>query len=200
MRITPALLLLAAAPAFAANYATCILDKMPGTQNATAYQAGVQLCAQQHPDRFFTIVKGGGRGLLAPKSPDACTVVHAKSTVWQPAAQAIRRACDCLYGVPSGPSDMCERYPLPQELRNQHPNISTLDGHIRLEHHYRRIYAAHPDADEVFFSRDFVQWVTQDKARESHLVAGQTKDVIRLLTEFKARNGSFDPSTAVPVR
>ncbi|MDH0852326.1 hypothetical protein N5D66_30715 [Delftia tsuruhatensis] len=59
--ILPALFL--AAPALAANMATCLLDKLPGVKNAPAHAAALNLCAQQHPDKFFEVRRGTGRGL-----------------------------------------------------------------------------------------------------------------------------------------
>ncbi|XJC76764.1 hypothetical protein ACHFCA_10560 [Delftia tsuruhatensis] len=51
------------APALAADYATCLLDKLPGVKNAPAHAAALNLCAQQHPDRFFEVRRGSGSGL-----------------------------------------------------------------------------------------------------------------------------------------
>lgn len=48
---------------FAADYATCLLDKLPGVKNAPAHAAALNLCAQQHPDKFFEVRCGSGRGL-----------------------------------------------------------------------------------------------------------------------------------------
>jgi len=53
-----------AAPAFAADYATCLLDKLPGVKNAPSHAAALNLCAQQHPDKFFEVRRGLGPGLL----------------------------------------------------------------------------------------------------------------------------------------
>jgi hypothetical protein len=60
--------------ASAADYATCLLDKLPGVKNAPAHAAALNLCAQQHPDKFFEVRRGSGRGLLGPKSPEQCTL------------------------------------------------------------------------------------------------------------------------------
>lgn len=74
----------AAGPALAADYATCLLDKLPGVKNAPAHAAALNLCAQQHPDKFFEVRRGSGRGLLGPKSPEQCTLDNAGDTAWQP--------------------------------------------------------------------------------------------------------------------
>lgn len=47
----------------AADYATCLLDKLPGVKNAPAHAAALNLCAQQHPDKFFEVRRGSGSGL-----------------------------------------------------------------------------------------------------------------------------------------
>ena len=39
--------LFVASPALAANYATCLLDKLPGVKNAPAHAAALNLCAHQ---------------------------------------------------------------------------------------------------------------------------------------------------------
>lgn len=52
-----------AGPLHAADYATCLLDKLPGVKNAPAHAAALNLCAQQHPDKFFEVRCGSGRGL-----------------------------------------------------------------------------------------------------------------------------------------
>lgn len=214
--VLPALLF--AGSAFSADYATCLLDKLPGVKNAPAHAAALNLCAQQHPDKFFEVRRGSGRGLLGPKSPEQCTLDKARDTSWQPAAGMIMRACGCLYTPSAGPTDMCERYPLSAEIRAQHPLVKTDAELLKLETHYRRIYTAHPDADALFARKDFWAWVTQDKARENAIIKGSTDTVIRAMSEFKAQaptrdrfggelvpfngqldppqNFEFDPSTA----
>lgn len=176
----------AAKTAFAADYATCLLDKLPGVKNAPAHAAALNLCAQQHPDKFFEVRRGSGRGILGPKSPEQCTLDKARDTAWQPAAGMIMRACGCLYTPSAGPTDMCERYPLSAEIRAQHPLVKTDADLLKLETHYRKIYAAHPDADALFARKDFWAWVTQDKAREQALTKGSTADVVRVLGDFKS--------------
>ena len=182
--VLPALLF--AGSAFSADYATCLLDKLPGVKNAPAHAAALNLCAQQHPDKFFEVRRGSGRGLLAPKSPEQCTLDKARDTAWQPAAGMIMRACGCLYTPSAGPTDMCERYPLSAEIRAQHPLVKTDAELLKLETHYRKIYTAHPDADALFGRKDFWAWVTQDKGREQALTKGSTADVVRVLGDFKS--------------
>lgn len=180
----------------ASNYAECIIDTLPGTQSQAAFTAGMQLCAAKYPDRMFVIKRGAGRGILGFKSANACTADKAKSTSWQPAAWQIRLACECLYGDPAYELDMCQRYSLPSGIRDQHSNITTVAGQIELEHHYRRIYTSHPDADQLFNRRDFQEWWLSDPARVKVMERGSTKQIIELMNEFKRRGVGFDPSTA----
>jgi hypothetical protein len=179
--------LLLTTPVLAADYATCLLDKLPGVKNAPAHAAALNLCAQQHPDKFFEVRRGSGRGLLGPKSPEQCTLDKARDTAWQPAAGMIMRACGCLYTPSAGPTDMCERYPLSAEIRAQHPLVKTDAELLKLETHYRKIYTAHPDADALFARKDFWAWVTQDKGRENAITKGSTDTVIRTMTQFKVQ-------------
>lgn len=101
MRITSALLLLFAAPAFAANYATCILDKMPGTQNDVAATAIYQVCQSQHPAGMDGVTQGSGRGMFGFKSGPECTAKKAGDTRSNRAAVAIGGACRRLYDEPN---------------------------------------------------------------------------------------------------
>ncbi len=187
-----------AGPALAADYATCLLDKLPGVKNAPPHAAALNLCAQQHPERFFEVRRGSGRGLLGPKSPEQCTLDKARDTSWQPAAGMIMRACGCLYTPSAGPTDMCERYPLSAEIRAQHPLVKTDADLLKLETHYRKIYAAHPDADALFARKDFWAWVTQDMARENGIIKGSTDTVIRTMSEFKANDWERGTMKAPP--
>lgn len=98
MRTAVATLLLAlAAPTWAANYATCILDKAPGVANDTAAQAVYQLCLQQHPGGFQGVPQGSGRGFLSFKSGAECTAKKAADTRSEQAAYMIGNACRRLY-------------------------------------------------------------------------------------------------------
>lgn len=179
-------------PALAADYATCLLDNLPGVKNGPAHAAALNLCGSKYPDRFFDVRRGSGRGLLGPKSPEQCTLDKARDTSWQPAAGMIMRACGCLYTQSAGPTDMCERYPLSAEIRAQHPAVKTDADLLKLETHYRKIYAAHPDADALFARKDFWAWVTQDKGREQTLTKGSTADVVRVLGEFKSSRSEIE--------
>ncbi|MEG0557957.1 MAG: hypothetical protein RR574_16070 [Comamonas sp.] len=95
-----ALLALAAAQAQAANYATCLLDKLPDTQNDVAAQANMQVCMDRHPGGIETVTQGKGRGLFGFNSGAECTAKKASDTRSNRAAVLIGVACRKLYDEP----------------------------------------------------------------------------------------------------
>lgn len=92
--------LAAAAPALAANMATCLLDKLPGTQNDVAAQAVFQVCSAEHPGGIQAVPQGDGRGMLGFKSGPECTAKKAGDTRSTRAAELIGMACRRLYDEP----------------------------------------------------------------------------------------------------
>lgn len=95
---TGAMLLLGlAAPALAANYATCLLDKLPGTANDVAAQAVRQLCQSENPGGLPAVPQGSGRGMFSFKSGAACTAKKAGDTRSHQAAYMIGAACRKFY-------------------------------------------------------------------------------------------------------
>jgi len=92
-----AALALAAAPAWASNYATCILDKMPGTQNDVAASAVHQVCIGEHAGGMDAVAQGSGRGLFGFGSGAECTAKKAGETRSNRAAVMIGVACRRLY-------------------------------------------------------------------------------------------------------
>ncbi len=81
----------------AANMATCLLDKLPGTQNDVAAQAVFQVCSAEHPGGIQAVPQGDGRGMLGFKSGPECTVKRASDTRSTRAAELIGVACRRLY-------------------------------------------------------------------------------------------------------
>lgn len=108
MRTTPALLLLFAGPIYAANYATCILDKMPGTANQPTHAAVVNSCTHAHPGRYSDIAQGSGRGLFGYSDGNSCTITRAKDTVFAISSMQIAQACRCLYDAPRQQGELCD--------------------------------------------------------------------------------------------
>ena len=94
------LLLLAASPAWAANYATCILDKAQGVANDTAAYAVHQLCMSEHPGGIPAVPQGSGRGLFGFSSGAECTAKKAGETRSNRAAVMVGVACRRLYDEP----------------------------------------------------------------------------------------------------
>lgn len=92
-----AALALAASPAYAANFATCILDKAPDVANDTAAHAVYQLCLADHPGGIEAVAQGSGRGLFGFKSGAECTAKKAADTRSNRAAVLVGVACRKLY-------------------------------------------------------------------------------------------------------
>ena len=92
-----AVMLLIAAPAWAGNFATCILDKMPGTQNDIAAHATMQVCLSKNPGGIEAVAQGSGRGVFGFDSGAECTAKKAGDTRSQRAAVLIGIACRKLY-------------------------------------------------------------------------------------------------------
>jgi hypothetical protein len=91
----------------ASNYAECLLDRMPGTQNAAVAQTVVKQCVASHPAGYLGVTRGSGKGWFSYSDPDACVLAKAKATTNAMAADMIRGACHCLYGdrlVGAGPT------------------------------------------------------------------------------------------------
>lgn len=100
MRSFPfALLLLISAPAWSANFATCLLDKLPDTQNDVAANAVFQVCQSKHGG-IQTVAQGSGRGLFSHDSGAECTAKMAGDTRSNRAAVLIGVACRQLYDEP----------------------------------------------------------------------------------------------------
>ena len=60
--------------AHASNYATCLLDKLPGLENDQAAMAALQLCKADFPDGLAAVPLGSGRGLLGYDSGAECAL------------------------------------------------------------------------------------------------------------------------------
>lgn len=99
LKRTALLLLLIAPPAMAGgNYATCLLDKLPGVANDVAANAIVQTCSSKFPGGFQTVGLGSGRGdWFGFKSGAECTAKKAADTRSDRAAHMIGAACRRLY-------------------------------------------------------------------------------------------------------
>lgn len=93
-----ALLLLPIGSAFAGNYATCLLDKLPGVENQAATSSAVQMCQTDYPGGLTNVPQGDELGFFASyRSGDECTLEESKGTRFVPAVQLIRSACHKLY-------------------------------------------------------------------------------------------------------
>lgn len=111
-----AIVLLCSPAAYAANFATCILDKMPGTQNDVAAHATMQVCLSKNPGGIQAVAQGSGRGVFGFDSGAECTAKKAGDTRSQRAAVLIGIACRKLYD-----ESEIERF-LNEAPKNQTPN------------------------------------------------------------------------------
>lgn len=100
LALTPIFLFLSTA-ASAADYATCLLDRLPGVQNDAAATAAYQLCMSKHPGGLAAVKQGAGRGFLGFDSGAECTLKKAADTRSNRAAHMIGVACRKLYDEPN---------------------------------------------------------------------------------------------------
>lgn len=99
--LKPAILLALMIPLAAqANFAKCLLDRLPGMQNDVAANAIWRSCNDQNPGGFTAVKQGSGRGWFSFKSGDECTAKKAGDTRSQRAAALISSACRRLYDEP----------------------------------------------------------------------------------------------------
>lgn len=83
-----------------ADFAECLLDRLPGTQNDVAANAIWQTCMARHPGGIASVGQGSGRGWLSFKSGAECTAKKAADTRSHRAAAMINGACKKLYDEP----------------------------------------------------------------------------------------------------
>lgn len=88
------LLLTLTAPAWAANFATCLLDKLPGTMNDQAAFAIRHVCSEKYSN---DATQGSGRGMFSYKSGSECLAAKGKDTRNARAVQLMSWACNRLY-------------------------------------------------------------------------------------------------------
>jgi hypothetical protein len=84
----------------AGNFATCLLDELPGVQNNNAAGAAYQVCSAKYPERYAGVAQGSGRGFWGYESGAECALKKARDTRSQDAAGMMRVACNRLYDRP----------------------------------------------------------------------------------------------------
>lgn len=87
----------------AGNYATCILDRMPGTLNDPVAFAIMRICSGKYPGGLDSVIGGEGRGWFGFDSGAECSAKKAAKTPNRRAALIISAACRRLYD--KGPFD-----------------------------------------------------------------------------------------------
>lgn len=184
----------------AGNYATCLLDKLPGVQNQAATSAAIRMCQTDHPGGMVKVPQGDSRGFFASfRSGSECTLEKSKDTRFVPATQLISSACHRLYDAPPKPIKPARLFddlkPKPSPARS-----ATEEQNSRAQElHYARIYSAHPDASEVAGSQKFKSWIAGQPshlrtAYENVISSGTADQVIAMLNDFKS---SQSPSPIV---
>ena len=193
--ISMTVLVMLATEAQASNFATCILDKMPGSANQVMHAAVFQSCSREHPLEYRGVEKGEGRGLFGFSDGNDCTIKRAAGTTFPPSAGAIARACRCLYDKPdlnSSEPAMCESPPVPWEAYAPLPakveplKPAPLPEPTAEQKHYRAIQGAHPDANAIVDPAEFKRWLAgAGKQWQSTLERGTTEQVIAMFSAYK---------------
>ncbi|MFK8398184.1 hypothetical protein M2D07_006695 [Pseudomonas sp. BGr12] len=83
--------------ASASDFATCLLDELPGAQNDNVAYAAAQVCGSKFPARYDGVAQGSGRGFFGYDSGAECALAKSKDTRSSRAAGMIRVACNKLY-------------------------------------------------------------------------------------------------------
>ena len=89
------------------NFAECIIQNMPGVNTDQVRGLVHSQCRATHPDMYYEIAQGSGRGVIGYSDERECTIALAKSTPNQAAVTNISQACNCLYGEPSFKDQRC---------------------------------------------------------------------------------------------
>ena len=87
-----------AGQAQAANYATCLLDKLPGTMNDQTASAIRNICSDKYSN---DAPQGSGRGMFSYKSGSECLAAKGKDTRSARSVQLMSWACNRLYDEPN---------------------------------------------------------------------------------------------------
>lgn len=86
-----------------------------------------------------------------------------------------------------------------RELRNRLDGVSTAittaDENAAMQTHWSNIYSAHPDAQEISSSDDFLGWLSrQPSAVQTIAESGTSEDVVWLLDQYKGTLRNDKPS------
>ena len=95
-----AVLLIAPSSCFAGNYATCLLDKMPGIENDAIAMATNKVCLDKYPGGFNNVQQGSGRGYFSYDSGAECAAKIGSKTRSLTAGRMIFASCNVLYEKP----------------------------------------------------------------------------------------------------
>lgn len=74
------------------------------------------------------------------------------------------------------------------------PTTPALDARAQEVAHYRRIYAAHPDADAIFDSPEFHVWLSRNSGYLQTPSSGTTEEIIQMFSAYKATKSALQRS------
>lgn len=89
---------------------------------------------------------------------------------------------------PVAPPAPVATYPSAYTGQPSQEQAATSPAEAEWGEHFRKIYAAHPDAKAIVGSDAFATWVAKDNERGRVVDNGAADEVIRLLEEYKARS------------
>lgn len=98
--ITGVALALASSLVIGSDFATCILDDMPGVQNDVAAAAIFKVCRDKYPLGLDGVEQGSGRGWFGYDTGAKCAAKLAAKTPSRSGGQFIYAACNKLYNEP----------------------------------------------------------------------------------------------------
>jgi len=101
MRSIVVFLAFVAPAAFAGNFATCLLDDLPGVQGDAAAVAIHKVCRDKYPGGLPSVEQGSGRGWFSYKSGAECMAKLGAKTPSPSAGSLMFYACNKLYNEPN---------------------------------------------------------------------------------------------------
>lgn len=123
MRLIVVFLAFVSPAAFAGNFATCLLDDLPGVQGDAAAIAINKVCIAKYPGGLVSVSQGSGRGLFGYNSGAECAAKLAAKTPSRPAGTLIFYACNKLYNEPNPFDSFDAKLPQPpwKAYEREHP-------------------------------------------------------------------------------
>ena len=132
------------------------------------------------------------RKTISPLRGAACAVVTITILIIFALLNEYSKGVD-EHGEAQSPTAAAQQQPsAPSTISSAHkPTLSAEDIH------YRKIYAAHPDADAVFDGPAFKSWLSGSSDRQRIIDSGTTDEIIGLFNAYKAQQAT-QRTTPVP--